>query len=474
MLGILPIVDGEKTPKHTIFVTVDGARYDYLERLSTPNINSLVHNGVSYRNAVAGACINGTNQGIATLSTGLPVKDHGICSSYEWYDKKNGKLIYFYDSAKDILYMDAPTLGDFLKRKNPAAKVAAISSKDRHALLMAGKQADIIAYSYREVVSKRHISLDAYTGAGVSADHYSFQERINHSLPPYFKHSKQARIVDWEGKTFTHSAVDVADTALIDIFIMDNALKVLENERPTLFFIGLVSTNITAHFYGINSAELEHSVGIIDTQIGKLVEKLKEMGWFEDTLIVIASDHGMNDRPIGIDVITSLREAGHNNIVDNVVYFSSGATGGFYLDNTRSLMVEKTIGALKEIEHVKEAWYKYDSKAPWYVRRFAHERAPDILIIPDLDSVIIEEGFKEPKVSVNHGPPYHPDVNIWLIFSGAGVKKLGKVGEMLDYSSRELISDREIETLPEQLDVVPTIRAIWSGNSFKGKSLRNG
>jgi hypothetical protein len=93
------------------------------------------------------------------------------------------------------------------------------------------------------------------------------------------------------------------------------------------------------------------------------------------------------------------------------------------------------------------------------VRRVAHERVPDIIIIPDFNSVILEEGYEEPKISVNHGPPYPPDINIWLLFSGAGVRRLGKVGEMLDYSSKELISDREIETLPEQLDVAPTVRA---------------
>lgn len=460
MLGVLPIADQSKTPKHTVFITVDGARYDYLERLPTPNIHSLIHNGVSYRNAVSGSCINGTNQGVATLSTGLLVKEHGICSSYEWYDKKTGKLIYFYDSEKDILHLDTPTLGDFLKRKNPAAKVASISSKDRHALLMAGKQADIIAYSYREVVSKRHF-FDAFSGAGVSDDHYSWQERVNHPLPPYLQDNIQVRYVDWESKTFSHSAIDVADTALIDEFIMDSALKILENERPELFCIGLVSTNITAHFYGLTSGELEDAVRIIDRQIGKLVEKLKEMGWLEDTLIVIASDHGMNDRPIGIDVITLLNERGHGDIVDNVAYFASGATGGFYLNDTRPTMIEKTTSALKEINHIKEAWYKHDPSAPWYVRRFAHERSPDILIIPDLNSIIIEEGFTEPKVKVNHGPAYRPDANIWLIFSGAGVRKLGVIGEKLDYSITELISDKEIDTLPEQLDVVPTIKVIW-------------
>ena len=56
---------------------------------------------------------------------------------------------------------------------------------------------------------------------------------------------------------------------------------------------------------------------------------------------------------------------------------------------------------------------------------------------------------------------FSPDLSIWLIFSGAEVKKVGKVGEMLDYSSQETISEGKIEVLPEQVDVVPTVRTIW-------------
>lgn len=460
MFGILPIVDRMETPKHTIFVVIDGGRGDYLERFSVPHMDALIENGVSYRNAVAPTCTAGTNPGLATLSTGLLVKDHGICSSFEWYDKKTGQLIYFYDAKRDILHMDAPTLGDFLKKKNPAAKVAAISTKDRHTLLMGGKHADIIAYSYRESVFKRRV-MGAYTGAGVSTNYFSWQERVNHSLPSYLKDVKQARVVDWEGKTFKHSGVDVADTSLIDGFIMDSALKILENEKPELLFIGLVSANIVAHTYGMDTGEIEDSVEFTDAQIGKLVEKLKEMGWFKDTLIVVAADHGMSERPIGVDVITSLKKKGHNDIVDNVLNLSSGGTGGFYLSDTSSLMIEKTIDTLREIDHIKEAWYKYDPRAPWYIRGFAHERAPDIVIIPTFNSVILDEGYEEPDFPIYHGPPYPADLSIWLIFSGVGVKKLGRMGGMLDYSSKELISDEEIEKLPVQVDVAPTVRAIW-------------
>jgi predicted AlkP superfamily pyrophosphatase or phosphodiesterase len=460
MLGVLPIVDSRKSPKHTIFITIDGGRYDYLERFSVPNIDTLIENGVSYRNAVASTCFAATNPGIATLSTGVPVADHGICTSQEWYDKKTGELMYFYDAEKDILRMDFPTLGDFARKRNPAAKVVAISVKDRHSILMGGKQADIIAYSYREYVLQRDVK-GAYVGAGVSSDHYSWAERVNRSLPPYLREVKQNRTVDWEGKNFRHSDMDVADTALIDKFIMDGALKLLENEKPDFLGIGLVSTNIGAHVYGVDSVEIEDAVEVIDTQIGKLIEKLEVMGLFEDTLFVIGADHGMASRLNAIDIMTLLEKVGYGDIVDNILYIPEGSVSGIYLDDTSSSVVEKTIDAVKQIDHIKEAWYKYDPKAPWYVHRFAHERAPDIVIIPDFQSAIVAKLRKPPSLVAWHGPPYPPDLNIWLILYGAGVKKFGRIGEMLDYSSEELISDEQISKLPEQIDVAPTVKAIW-------------
>ena len=113
---------------------------------------------------------------------------------------------------------------------------------------------------------------------------------------------------------------------------------------------------------------------------------------------------------------------------------------------------------------VPKFWETYNlTNVPqsWYIQRFAHERAPDIVIIPDFESVILDEGKQKPNFPFYHGPPYPPDVSIWCVFSGAGVKKLGRVGDMLDYSSRETISEQEIESLPEQASIAPTVKAIW-------------
>ncbi len=49
-----------------------------------------------------------------------------------------------------VMDLEYPTITDLIKAKNPAAKVASVSTKDRNALLLAGNRADIIVYSYRE------------------------------------------------------------------------------------------------------------------------------------------------------------------------------------------------------------------------------------------------------------------------------------------------------------------------------------
>ena len=115
------------------------------------------------------------------------------------------------------------------------------------------------------------------------------------------------RIVDWKGKGFEHREADAADTSHIDRFIMDGALEILEKDEPVLLIIGLVSSNIAAHAHTPDSPEIEDAMMTIDQEIGRLIEKLKDMDRFDDTLIVMSSDHGMTVKPFGIDLLKELK-----------------------------------------------------------------------------------------------------------------------------------------------------------------------
>ena len=239
---------------------------------------------------------------------------------------------------------------------------------------------------------------------------------------------------------------------------MDAALQVLDAEEPDLFFVTLVCVNIVGHLYGTDSPEIQAAVEETDRQIGRLLDRLQARGWFDDTLVVVASDHGMTNRPNGIDVLAHLDAT--PDVASNVAHYLPGASGGLYLRDTTPAALLSAIAAVRAIPNVRHAWSRDDASAPWFVRRFAHERCPDILILPHRAYQLLPKGLAKPSVPAHHGPPYLSDLNIWTVFSGAGVRRLGRLGEVLDLSSEEPLSEQQEAQLPKQVDIHPTIRAI--------------
>jgi len=451
------IIDTSQRPRRVVFVGVDAGRYDYLERFDVPNINRIIERGVSFRNSVCGSFISETSPGFASLSTGVYAKSHGVCTSRSWFDRESGEFHYFYDEKTGELRLEAPTLADIWKSSDPKIKVAAISTKDRPSMLLAGREADVVAYSYNELTSMRALGVH-YKGAGVNEEHYVWKERPGRTTPAYLDDIRIPRKTDWIGNGIRHLGVDIADIPEIDVHIMDAALAMFDAEQPDLFFITLVSVNIVGHLYGTNSPEIRESVEETDRQIGRLLEYLESRGWLDETLIVVVSDHGMTDRPNSVDVMSHL--ANSPDVAANVAYYLSGSSGGIYLHDTSTKAVERAVAAIREIPNIRDAWYRDDSEAPWFIRRFAHPHCPDILILADYSYQLVEKGWAKPSVPAHHGPPYLSDINVWSIFSGPGVKPLGVIGDPLDLTSHEVLDEDFEAQLPKQVDVHPTIRAI--------------
>ena len=255
----LPIIDPSNRPRRVVFIGVDAGRYDYLERFRVPNIERLINRGVSFRNAVCGNFISETAPGFASLSTGVYAKTHGICTSYEWFDRETQTTQYFYDEQTGQLRLEAASLGELWKRAVPGLKVAAVSTKDRPSLLLGGPVADIVVYCYNELLTTRALG-NHYTGRGVHAEYFSWTERPMRKVPDYLADIRIPRRMDWVEYSIHHLDQDIADIPLIDRYIMDAALKVLATEQPDLFFVTLVSANIVGHLYGTNSPEIRAAV----------------------------------------------------------------------------------------------------------------------------------------------------------------------------------------------------------------------
>jgi hypothetical protein len=225
-------------------------------------------------------------------------------------------------------------------------------------------------------------------------------------------------------------------------------------------FITTVCLDVIAHAYTTDSPETQAALETLDTEIGRLIALLREMNWYEDTLIVISSDHAMAAKPECVSVMDELEKRGYHDIIENTLYILVGCGGGLYLKDTSPATIKRTIQAIEDLPHIEGAWYKYDPDAPWFIKRGAFDRAPDIAIVAQGDAGTVPAGSIAPTYFYRHGAPYPADANIMLVLSGAGVKKLGSIGERLDLSSHKLLTDGEVENFPEQIDVAPTMKRI--------------
>jgi len=72
------------------------------------------------------------------------------------------------------------------------------------------------------------------------------------------------------------------------------ALNYLKKENPVFTFIYYGLPDQTGQSKGYNTQEYFQSIGEIDTEIGKIIAGVKEMGIAQNTTIIITSDHGGN------------------------------------------------------------------------------------------------------------------------------------------------------------------------------------
>lgn len=91
--------------------------------------------------------------------------------------------------------------------------------------------------------------------------------------------------------------------------VLANALAVLEDGMPDLFFVHFHGIDDAGHTYGIHRPEEEAKIQEVDAMVGRLLDALPD-----DTLIVIFADHGMHQ------VVEEERLGNHGNLVERDMF----------------------------------------------------------------------------------------------------------------------------------------------------------
>ena len=230
-----------------ILISLDGFRYDYLDRYQPPNLLSLTRNGVQAR-WMTPSFPSKTFPNHYTIATGLYPQNHGIVEN-NVFDK--GFNATFTMGNREEVQNGRWWFGE------PIWVTAEKQGQKAAPLFWPGSEAEI---------------------AG--------------TRPTYWK--------PYDGKMPNEARVD-SILAWLDL---------PKAERPTFLSLYFSDVDTAGHDFSPEAAETRDAVFKVDSDLGRLIQGLQTRGIFEQVNLIIVSDHGMAPQdPNNVIILDELFDA---------------------------------------------------------------------------------------------------------------------------------------------------------------------
>jgi predicted AlkP superfamily pyrophosphatase or phosphodiesterase len=248
-----------KSVRHVLIVSIDGMKPEsYSEPdahgLKVPTLREMVRNGASSDGAQS-VMPTVTYPSHTSMVTGVDPQAHGIFTNPAWdpLNQNNGGYRWY---AEDIR---VPTLWQL-------ARQAGLRTALIHWPVTVGAQADLnIPEYWRASIPEDMKLIRALSTAGIFG-------KIAEQFPTF--------------KT------DVPPLELSDAVWTDAACYAIENQKPHLLLLHLAMVDHWEHEKGPFSAEANAATETADTQIARLISSAKKAGIWQETALVVLSDHG--------------------------------------------------------------------------------------------------------------------------------------------------------------------------------------
>ncbi|HEX7312721.1 MAG TPA: alkaline phosphatase family protein [Pyrinomonadaceae bacterium] len=491
-----------KRPRLVLFIAVDQFRYDYLERFgdlfASNGMRRMLREGASWAECNYDHVPTETAPGHATMLTGAWPSETGIIANL-WYDRAEGKSVENVrddsvrllgggatEAASSPRNLLASTLGDQLKLATAGrARVVGVSSKNRAAILPAGRMADA-AYWY-----------STQTGAFVSSTYYfdklpDWAARFNAGRPAdKFFGAKWERLLpaaEYERRAGRDDAPwekGSDNRAYVFPYVVDGGLKepgpnfygsldyspysndlvlsfaeaALVNEKlgadedTDVLTVSFSANDIVGHRYGPYSHEAMDMTLRVDRQIARLLDIVDARVGLANTVVAFTADHGVAPSPehateMGLpggrinpaDVLTAVRnrirarfgkQGDKDTTADYVQTFSN-----YQIYFNRAALDRDNV-SVEEIERVTgEALLTVPGVARFFTRTqlLAGAVSPADVVARRVlhgynqrrsgDVVVVQEPFKyfsTGGVGATHGAPYVYDTHVPLVIMGGGL-----------------------------------------------------
>jgi hypothetical protein len=507
--------DASVPPSLVVVLTIDQFRADYLQRFREffvpGGFRLLLEQGATFADCRYRHAVTKTAAGHAVVLTGVHADVHGIINN-AWVDRTTLKRVNCVedDSVQILGRADdrsggrlpagvlpmgasprrllATTVGDELKLATGGrAKVIGISSKDRSAILLAGKLADAAYWMDKgRIVSSTHYMKElpawvrAFNDAG-RVDSY-FGRTWDRLLPADVYDRVQGpdeapgeaadfgmgitfpRRVDGGAAKLSPAYYEAFENSPFkNEVLLDFARTAIEQEKlgqrsvTDVLCLSFSTNDTVGHNYGPDSHEVMDITLRTDRMLAELFKLLDARVGLQRCTIVFTADHGIAPLPERVKALGTGVSAGR---VDNALLLKSCEAAldrayGPLADGKRWLVVdessllflrgvleEKRVNRAEAEKVVRDALLTVEFVAAAYTRTemlagqvtgeyaaatllsFNRERSGDLYYQ-------MKPFWVDRKTGTNHGTPYNYDVHVPLLWFGAGVQpgvRLERVG----------------------------------------------
>lgn len=414
-------VDARTTPKLLVVVVVDQMRGDCLTNFAPQfkkGFKKLMDEGAWYTNAHHTHVPTATAPGHAAIATGQLPEKTGIVGN-TWYNMQIGKRVYAVtDENKGAgpYMLEAPTFGDALKKKNNLSKVVAISFKDRSAILLGGKKADMALWFDS---SKKHFTTSSFYGESpLWLEAFNEKIKVNTTA-----------LADKMTFKLAQKAFDVYDLG--------------KDDNPDVLLIGFSALDSIGHRAGPGSTEVNRQLAILDEIIGDLISFLETRLGHEAFDLVLTSDHGVlptPEKPSGVKI--NAKRITFKNLEESVEtalqtiqpradkWVAEVIFPSIYLYPTHAKkqsapwkdFIGKAVQELQKLDGIESVFSPIQiNKADPYFDIYQHSyyagRSGDLILRPRYGVLITKHSY-----ATDHGTPYAYDTHVPLIFWGNAFK----------------------------------------------------
>ena len=187
-------------------------------------------------------------------------------------------------------------------------------------------------------------------------------------------------------------------------------------ERPQADFATLYFSDVDSegHAHGPDSMQVNRGIERVDAAIGLLIKGLRDAGLWENTTLVIVSDHGMSHVPLGqtIDGASLLQN------LPNARWEWTGPAPALRLGGESQ---EAVLIALSREPNL-QCWPK--ALAPKRLGPLEHRRVPDVVCLARLGWSLSDRRLSFPIPGQHGFDPDHPEMQGFLIAHGPAIKSV--------------------------------------------------